>query len=108
VEGIAVSGRLGNHIRKTNGYASKKEAEMAAKLQALVRSGVYRDLKEQVKFELIPKQDGELPCSYIADFQYVDDRGEMVVMDVKGYKTEIYRIKRKLMLWRHGIRITEA
>ena len=103
-----MSGRLGNHIQPTNGYASRKEADMAAKLHALARAGNISELEEQVVYELIPKQKGERSCTYRADFRYRDEDGQLVVMDVKGYKTEIYRIKKKLLLWRHGIRIVEA
>ena len=92
----------------TNGYASKHEANTAASLQALHRAGVIRDLKEQVSFELIPKQPGENPCVYIADFDYIDEEGRRVVMDTKGFKTKDYIIKRKLMLWIHGIKIVEV
>lgn len=92
----------------TNGYQSKHEANTAASLQALDRAGVIRDLKEQVRFELIPKQDGELPVVYIADFDYIDEDGKRVVMDTKGFKTKDYIIKRKLMLWVHKIRIVEV
>lgn len=103
-----MSGRLGNHIRPTNGYASKREAEMAWKLHALARAGKITELEEQVAYELIPKQKGERSCTYKADFRYRDEDGQLVVMDVKGYKTEIYRIKKKLMLFIHKIRIMEA
>ena len=34
----------------------------------------------------------------MADFIYIQD-GKLVVEDVKGYKTEVYKIKKKLMLW---------
>jgi hypothetical protein len=75
----------------------------------LQRAGKISDLQRQVKFELIPKQDGERPCYYIADFQYHDaDLGKMVVEDCKGCKTEVYRIKKKLMLYIHNIKILET
>lgn len=95
------------------GYASKHEANVSANLHALERGGVIRDLQEQVKFELIPKQQGEQSCIYVADFTYYEinanghGRDEFVVADAKGFRTPIYVIKRKLMLWRHGIRISE-
>ena len=60
---------------------------------------------------LLPVQrvDGkvvERACSYIADFVYME-RGEKVVEDVKGVKTKDYIIKRKLMLFIHGIKVRE-
>ena len=46
---------------------------------------------------------------YIADFSYFDcDSGQITVEDAKGFKTPEYRLKKKLMLWIHGIRIKEV
>jgi hypothetical protein len=104
------------HNEKTGAYASKKEAQRAVELQLLERAGGISELREQVKFVLVPTQrdaDGELierECSYYADFTYRDANGELVVEDVKSEptKTRDYRIKRKLMLWVHGVRIRET
>lgn len=49
----------------------------------------------------------ERECSYRADFEYTED-GETIVEDVKGFKTKEYIIKRKLLLWRYGIKIREV
>lgn len=95
-------------VKKVYGYDSKREYETAVKLQALASRGIITELRQQVVFELIPKQDGERRSTYKADFVYKDAQGQLVVMDVKGFKTEVYRLKKKLMLWRHGIRILEA
>jgi len=43
---------------------------------------------------------------YVADFVYETD-GFLVVEDVKGLKTRDYVLKRKMMLYMHGIRIQE-
>lgn len=94
-------------------FDSKKEAHRYAELKMLLRGGEIRDLRLQVEYELIPKQVGERACNYIADFVYQDVRtGKTVVEDVKGYKKgaayNIFAIKRKLMLWRYGIKIVEV
>ena len=90
-------------------FDSKREAQRYAELQILQRAGKIRDPSMQVEFELIPKQDGERACKYKADFVYhMADTGKMVVEDVKGKRTREYIIKRKLMLWRHGIQIVEV
>lgn len=90
-------------------FDSKREAQRYAELQLLQRAGKIRDLSMQVEFELIPKQDGERACKYKADFVYhMADTGKMMVEDVKGKRTREYIIKRKLMLWRHGIKIVEV
>lgn len=85
-------------------FDSVKEFHRWGCLRLLERAGKIKNLQRQVKFELIPKQDGERACTYIADFVYEED-GKLVAEDVKGYMTEVFRLKKKLMLWVHGIRI---
>lgn len=93
--------------KRTNGYASKREAKRAQELRLAQTCGAISELREQVEYILIPKQDGERSCKYIADFVY-RQKGETVVEDAKGYRDPVYRIKRKLMLHVHGIRIREV
>lgn len=93
-------------------FDSVKEYRRFCELRLLERAGAVTDLQRQVKFELIPAQriDGkvvERACSYVADFVY-QERGQQVVEDAKGMRTQEYRLKRKLMLWVHGIRIRET
>ncbi|STZ77366.1 DUF1064 domain-containing protein [Bergeriella denitrificans] len=111
-----VGSKYGN--RKTNGYDSRREAQYAAKLEALRRAADpetrVADIRKQVPFELIPAQRGadgkvvERACKYIADFVVTRASGRVDVIDVKGFKTPDYIIKRKLMLKVHGIRILEV
>lgn len=105
---------MGNkyHARKIKApdgqvFDSVKEYHRWGCLRLLERAGAIKDLKRQVKYELIPKQSGERACNYIADFTYIEN-GELVVEDVKGVRTDAYKIKKKLMLWVHGIRINET
>lgn len=93
--------------KKHRGYDSKREARRAEELAWMQRAGEIQDLREQVRFELVPKQEGERAVHYIADFVYSKD-GQTVVEDAKGHRTAMYRLKRKLMLWVHGIRIVET
>ena len=94
-------------------FDSKKEANRYQELKLMQRAGIIRDLQRQVKYVLIPSQKGddgrviERPCTYIADFVYVDENGKKVVEDTKGYRTSDYKIKRKLMLYIHGVKINE-
>jgi hypothetical protein len=93
-------------------FDSKKEAQRWCELRLLERAGVIQNLQRQVKYTLIPSQkvDGrsaERECAYIADFVYTE-KGETVVEDTKGFRTPDYVIKRKLMLWVHGISIREV
>lgn len=94
-------------------YDSKKEHKRAQELYLLERAGEISELRGQVRFDLLPSQriDGkvvERACSYIADFVYKDKEGRLVVEDTKGVKTKDYIIKRKLMLYVHGIRVREV
>lgn len=90
-------------------HDSKKEALRWMELQMLQRAGEISELRRQVTFELIPKQVGERACNYIADFVYVDNKtNRTVVEDAKGVRTDVYKIKKKLMLWRYDIRIKEV
>lgn len=104
-------------------FDSKKEAYRYLELKVLEKAGKIKDLQRQVKFVLIPahrepdtigKNGGihkgkliERECSYIADFVY-EENGKTVVEDAKGKRLPEYIIKRKLMLWVHGIRIREV
>lgn len=102
-------------------FDSKKEANRYSELKLLERCGAISNLELQKKYILIPAQYDELPqkkgrkcversCTYKADFVYTEN-GEKVVEDVKGYRGgsayEIFKIKRKLMLYIHGIKIKE-
>lgn len=90
--------------KKTNGYDSAKEAYRAGKLKLLERAGEITDLKEQVTFILQDKfkRDGkvERAITYIADFVYIKD-GKKIVEDVKGFRTDIFKLKRKMLLFRY-------
>ncbi|NOQ48725.1 MAG: DUF1064 domain-containing protein [Methanococcoides sp.] len=96
--------------KKTAGFDSKREAMRYRDLDLLQKAGEISELKTQVTFEVVPKQEGERAVKYIADFSYFDLNGNYVVEDVKSpaTKTPAYVIKRKLMLHVHGIRVLET
>ena len=92
-------------------FDSKREARRYLDLLLLEKAGDISDLRRQVKYELIPSQriNGkvvERKVEYIADFVYLRD-GETVVEDTKGIRTKDYILKRKMMLYFHGIKISE-
>lgn len=104
-------------------FDSKKEAKRYRELMLLERAGKIKDLQMQVKYELIPSQKDmsgkviERAVIYIADFVYTDISTpvhRLIVEDIKGYRNTkggayaLYVIKRKLMLYRYGLRITEV
>lgn len=108
-------------------FASRKECARYKELKLLEQRGIIQDLRLQVPFELIPAQyepTGEVykrgehagepkmrlverKCEYLADFVYTQD-GELIVEDAKGKRTKEYIIKRKLMLFKYGIKIKEV
>lgn len=94
--------------RRQGRHASRKEAKRAEQLQWMAAAGEISELQEQVEYELVPKQPGERAVKYVADFVYRNKAGALVVEDTKGFRTPVYNIKRKLMLWVHGIRIVET
>lgn len=82
-------------------FDSKLEAARYCELKMMKQAKKIRDLKLQPEFILIPsfKKNGKTyrKCSYIADFSYFDvEKGKMVIEDVKGFKTEVFKLKRKL------------
>lgn len=99
--------KYGN-VKTASGFDSKREEKRYGELVLLQQIGEISDLKRQVKFELLPRQDGERAVSYFADFTYLQD-GKLVAEDVKSKATitTVYILKRKLLLFRHGIRIKE-
>lgn len=93
-------------------FDSKKEYKRWLELKRMQEAGEIKYLTRQVKYELIPVQklEGkvlEYSVNYFADFTYYY-KDELVVEDVKGFKTPEYIIKRKLMLQQYGIRIHEV
>jgi hypothetical protein len=95
-------------------FDSEKEGRRYWELKQLQKAGYISDLQLQVPFVLIPSQskDGkviERKMSYKADFVYKDKNGKQIVEDVKSEatKTDVYRCKKKLMLYIHGIEIQE-
>jgi hypothetical protein len=89
-------------------FDSTGESDRAVELQWLLQLGEIFNLRYQVRYEIIPKQDGESAAHYVADFVYSLKDGLEVVEDTKGHRTAEYRLKRKLMLYVHGIRILET
>lgn len=124
--------KYGNRKAVVDGisFDSKKEAQRYTELKTLEKAGKITGLQLQREFELIPAQREhtneiyekgpqkgrfkpgkllECKCSYVADFVYWDlENNCMVVEDAKGMRTKEYIIKRKLMLYKYGIKIKEV
>lgn len=103
-------------------FHSQKEARRYAELKLLERAGEIHLLELQPRYELRvplpsghPKAGQAFKCvgAYIADFQYATHpdypaRGKCVVEDVKGFKTPLYRWKKKHVEAQYGIEIREV
>ena len=104
--------KYGNEQTEYDGrkFDSKAEKDRYVTLSTWQSLGAIEGLECQKKYVLCKGRwnNGKpFSISYIADFVYILD-GETVVEDVKGYKTEVYELKKKLMKAVHGIEIQEV
>ena len=116
---------LGNSIDvKQNKYKNKKviydgikfdsNREMAyyIKLKMLEEKGIIKDLELQKSFELQPsfKINGKTyrKITYKADFSYISvEDNKIHIVDTKGFRTDVYKLKRKMFAYKYGIEIEE-
>lgn len=99
-----VKNKYGNKATIVDGvrFASKAEARRFGELRLLERAGAISDLKLQPRYPL--KVNGQLVCTYVADFSHTEG-DQLVVTDVKGVETDVFKIKRKLLKALHNIEI---
>ena len=84
-------------------FDSKREANRYSELKMMEKAAIINSLKLQPEFKCMV--NGKKVCTYKADFEYliVDDIGPQgqigyyIVEDVKGFKTPVYRLKKKLV-----------
>ena len=88
-------------------FDSKREAARYQELKLMERAGQIYGLALQQRFELIPKHGKNRAVYYRADFVYVKD-GKMVVEDCKGYRTAVYKLKKKMFEYKYNIEILET
>lgn len=100
--------KYGNKKIIVNGikFDSKKEAAYYLKLKLMESSNAITELKLQVVFRF--EFENKTLFKYIADFTYCDAQGRRHVVDVKGFRTPIYRLKKKLVEAFHKIKIEEV
>ena len=95
------------------GFSSKAEARRYQELKLLLKAKKIHSLELQPRFPLQPAFTDEMgnrhkKIEYVADFIY-NEKGQVIVEDVKGIKTEVYRLKKKLFLHKHrGIIFRES
>lgn len=102
-----VSNKYGNKKTVIDGikFDSKLEAKRYSELKLMQKAGVIKDLELQPKFLLqegFRDADGKKhqAINYIADFKYIQD-GETIIEDTKGRETDVYRIKKKMLLYKY-------
>jgi hypothetical protein len=96
-------------------FDSKKESKRYLELKQMQENGEIHDLQLQVPFELIPsfeividgKKRKRRRMEYIADFVYYINNTK-IVEDVKGRKTEVYKIKKKIFEYKFKTTIKET
>lgn len=86
-------------------FASKKEANRYSELKIMEQAGDISCLELQPRYPLTV--DGVKVGEYRADFRYRRN-GATVVEDVKGVRTVIYRMKKKIVEAQYGITIVEV
>lgn len=87
-------------------FASVKEGRRYVELKNMQQAGIISNLRMQVPIACI--LNGIKVCDWVADFTYSDQAGNPIYEDVKGYRTEVYRLKKKLVFVCHGIEILET
>lgn len=88
-------------------FDSKKEAKRYLELKILEKAGAIKDLRRQVPYVLINKSRYGRAIKYVADFVYYED-DKLVVEDVKGVRTPVYKLKKRLMAEVYGIEVKET
>ena len=88
-------------------FDSKKEAARYHELRLLERAGEIRNLRLQVPYVLLPKSLYGREIKYIADFVYFENN-EIIIEDVKGVRTAVYKLKKRMMAEKYGIVIRET
>ena len=86
-------------------FDSKKEAARYRELRLLERAEKIQNLMCQPRYRL--EINEVLICHYAGDFSYTED-GQNIVEDCKGMKTQVYKLKAKLMKALHGVTIRET
>lgn len=104
--GHAVSKYHAKKVKTEDGwFDSKAELKRWFELKILERGGLITGLKRQVAYPIVV--NGKDICKYVADFVY-HERGKLVCEDVKGVRTAVYNLKKKLIEACYDFTITEV
>jgi len=93
-------------------FDSIKEKNRYIQLLYLEKAGLIKDIKLQYEFELQPaftlNKKKIRKITYIADFYYYDNKlNDYVVEDVKGIRTDVYKLKKKMFEYKYQKEIIE-
>lgn len=93
-------------------FHSKREARRWQQLRILEKAKQITNLRRQVPYPIaiVNLETGELVTvsTYFADFVYDELAGHTVVEDSKGFRTDIYKLKKRLVEAQYGVRIYES
>ena len=88
-------------------FDSGLEFKVWQQLAAMQKLDIIEGLERQVPYRITI--NGQWVCTYYADFVYtLKETGETCVVDAKGVRTAVYRLKKKLMKIVLGIEIQEV
>lgn len=99
-------------LKETLKFDSNKERDYYLILKDRLKRGEIFRLQRQFKITIQPTfttPQGEKiqAITYKADFVYLDSEGVTHIVDVKGFKTDVYRLKKKLLAYK-GFYIEEV
>lgn len=107
-----------NVKNNTTKYGNKWCVIDGIKFQSIKEGGYYQFLKSELQHKKIKsfkrqvtfriEINGVLVCRYIADFVVTYNDGSKKVIDVKGFKTDVYKLKKSLIFAVHNIKIIEV
>jgi len=87
-------------------FASKREATAYSTLKLLAGQKKIFGLEMQPRFPL--EVNGELVGTYVADFKFkATPHSKAIILDIKGMKTPVYKLKKKLAEAIHKIQVLE-
>ena len=98
--------KYGNEKKTVDGHTfdSKAEARRYQELSLMEKTGEIKNLRLQPEYELIPRfkkgNKTHRRTVYIADFEYIEN-GRTIVEDVKGYATDVYKLKKKMLEYKY-------
>lgn len=93
-------------------FDSYKEGSRYMELKMLEKGKVIKELVLQPRFELQPAYEINgrkvRKIEYVADFMYYDtEKNKTVIEDVKGYRTDVYKLKKKWFEYKYNMEVTE-